>query len=451
MCEMISPAGYTWSFLILFAVTFVYVARRDVVFAIFYLLLFVYTFFTELAYLYSQSTLAAQGIPLGLQVDWCHYQVFVRASFFAIFLIFALTLGRGTKSLRPVVRMPTKHSSLFQLLVAAFYIVLLLLYLQNAGSISYDQQDSLKGSGIFRNMFGFSNTAFIVLFAVLHIQTNRLDKQIIRVLLLFAGFVTLLIAAKAGSRGLFLVLPIGWLIYDLLSRRARGLRYWLKVLFLAIIVGYMAITLQVLRTSAEATLSSFVSALTQPSVLLQNYLFSPEGLLFQDYTGPSLLLLFSIEFKLVMPWEALRSVLLGGLPLTGVPSLGYITARIINPDLEHAWQGFGYYYLNEGFAIMGWWGVLYNALVCNLGYWIWRKLFVNVDDRNLMALMGSLAAMQAIDIVRAQSSNFIRGSIFSFVPALILYFLASGIRPVYFFDHRAKAKARRTVRSLVRR
>ena len=148
-----------------------------------------------------------------------------------------------------------------------------------------------------------------------------------------------------------------------------------------------------------------------------------------------------------MPSEALRSVLLGGLPLTGAPSLGSITARIINPNLEYAWQGYGYYYLNEGFAIMGWWGILYNGLVCNLGYWIWRKLFINVDNQNLMALMGAVAAMLAIDIVRAQSSNFIRGSIFSIVPALVLYFLASGIRPVYFFNRRAKAS--RAVRSLV--
>ena len=356
MCEIISPAGYTWSFLILFAVTFVYVARRDVVFSVFYLLLFVYTFFTELAYLYYPSVLAIQGIPLGLQADWCHYQDFVRASFFVIFLIFAFTLGRGTGPLRPVIRAPIKHIRLFQLLIAAFYIVLLLLYLRNSGSLSYDQQDALKESGIFRNMFGFSNTVLILLLAVLHIQTNQLDRQIIRALLLFAGLVTLLIAAKVGSWGFLLVLPLGWLVYNILSGRTRRLWYWAKVSFLAIIAGYMAITLQILRTSTDVTLFSFLSALTQPGVLLQHYLFSPEGLLFQDYTGPSLLLLFSIQYNVVMPSEALRSVLLGGLPLTGVPSLGSITARIINPDLAYAWQGYGYYYLNEGFAIMGWWG-----------------------------------------------------------------------------------------------
>ena len=264
MCDVISPAGYTWSFLIMFAITFVYVARRDVVFSVFYLLLFVYTFFTELAYLYYPSVLAIQGIPLGIQEDWCHYQDFVRASFFVIFLVFAFTLGRGRGPLRPVIRAPIKHIRLFQLLIAVFYIVLLLLYLRNSGSLSYDQQDALKESGIFRNMFGFSNTALILLLAVLHIQTNHLDRQIIRVLLLFAGLVILLIAAKVGSRGFFLVLPLGWLVYNILSGQTRRLWYWAKVSFLAIIVGYMAITLQILRTSTDVTLFSFLSALTQP-------------------------------------------------------------------------------------------------------------------------------------------------------------------------------------------
>ena len=127
----------------------------------------------------------------------------------------------------------------------------------------------------------------------------------------------------------------------------------------------------------------------------------------------------------------MHSVVMGAVPMSRVPSLGSDLARVISPNLEYAWQGYGYYYLNEGFAVMGWWGIFYNGFVLVGGYWFWRSLFIQVADKNLRGLLGAVAAMQAIDVVRGQSSTFGRAVIFAIGPAIILYYLASGVMPSY--------------------
>jgi len=116
-------------------------------------------------------------------------------------------------------------------------------------------------------------------------------------------------------------------------------------------------------------------------------------------------------------------------------------AREINPSLLYSWQGYGYYFLNEGFNVAGWVGIIYNGLVLNLGYWIMRRVFMNVDDSNLRSFVGALVAMQAIDVVRGQSSTFLRASLLEIIPAIVLYYLATGRRPLYFVGKALKGQS----------
>jgi hypothetical protein len=214
----------------------------------------------------------------------------------------------------------------------------------------------------------------------------------------------------------------------------------LKVFIVLLVAAYVGIAVQVVRRE-EISLLSLAFALSQPWVLMDDFLFSPTGLLFQDYTGPSLVLLYSIQSGFTDFYEGLKSVLLGSLPLTGQPSLGSIVAREINPAMEYEWQGFGYYFLHEGYFICGWWGILYNGLVFTLGYFFWKKLFIDVKDLRLKALFGALVAMQAIEIVRGQSSNFIRNTLYIIIPSLILNYIATGLMPGYFKRRMAGARA----------
>ncbi len=417
----------------LFIPTFVYIYKRDIVFSVYYSLLFIYTIFTELSYLYYPDILSLQGIPLGSVSDFLDYQLFVRASLLAVFLVYASLHYSHTVYLRPVVRTKHSHYILFYVIVFLFDIVLLAFYLLYKDSLSYQQQSVLKENGLFRNMFVFSNTLFIVLYAVTRLPMRPPRKFLHYFLMSFLLLDILLVAAKAGSRGFLLFLPLGLLVFTLVFSKAksRHMRFWFRLVFSASLLLYLAVSLQVLRRNSDLSLYGYLVAITEPKQLFQDYLFSPVGLLFQDYTGPSLLLLYSIQAHLVQPFEALSSVFLGALPLSGSPSLGYLLARRINPDLQYSWQGFGYYFLTEGFTVAGWFGILYNATVLNMGYWLWSRIFINVRDHTLRATLAALVAMQALDIVRSQSSTFVRGALYSLIPALLLYYLGTGVRPRY--------------------
>ena len=433
MCEIISPELSIVLFGLFFALTAAYIFARDVIFSVFYALLFMYTFFTELASLLYPSQVRLPGVPPGDDGDWCSYRIFVRLSFVVVVILFVLFNARRPVHLRPVVRARPSFALIFYVFAAAFDVALMVIFLANADALTYGQQDAFKENGLFRNMFAFANAMFILLIALLRTRMPKTNRWIVRALLIFLTVDILSVAARTGSRGSFLILPIGWLVYTLLSSPLNRQKLWFyaKVAAVVGVIGYMAVALQVQRRNPDNSLVNYLSALARPDILTQDYLFSPYGLLFQDYTGSSLLLLHSIRLDLVRTEESLWSVIQGGIPLSGTPSLGSLAARAVNPSLQYSWQGYGYYYLNEGFSVAGWWGILYNGFVLNLGYWVWRKLFVDVEDRNLRALMGALVAMQAIDIIRGQSSAFLRAPIFAFLPTMFLYYLATGVRARY--------------------
>ena len=121
-----SSVGAVRDSLVLFAIYFVltyrYIIRRDLVFS-FYLLLFAYTFFTELAYLYYPDTLSLLDVPLGTPSDWEAYQWFVRGSFITTFMLFVLLYATRRSAPRAVIRRPPNYS-LFAWLIIIFDLVL---------------------------------------------------------------------------------------------------------------------------------------------------------------------------------------------------------------------------------------------------------------------------------------------------------------------------------------
>ena len=87
MCELVSPELSIILFGLFFLITFAYIFARDVVFSVFYALLFIYTFFTELAGLLYPSMVKLPGVPPGEPADWCAYRWFVRASFIVVVIL----------------------------------------------------------------------------------------------------------------------------------------------------------------------------------------------------------------------------------------------------------------------------------------------------------------------------------------------------------------------------
>ena len=77
---------------------------------------------------------------------------------------------------------------------------------------------------------------------------------------------------------------------------------------------------------------------------------------------------------------------------------------------------------------MGWLGFLYNGLVVFAGMMLWR-LMANSNCKYYNLFMIALVSTQIVNITRGQSSYFVKDIYMFFIPAMALFFLATGLRP----------------------
>lgn len=424
-------------FSLFFLITFIYIAKRDFIFSLFYLVLFIYTIFTEIAHIYfpGEIFLAFGGQVFELGVFY-KYKLFVFFSFLSIFIIFCFLFRKKNKNHTFIVvkstTSPLFRNILFIYIILAYNFLMLFLLFNYYSELSYLTQGVFKGSTLFRNSYAFAP----IVIMVLYVKTVRLptsfSKNLFFILLLITLFIYLSISTRAGGRGGIASLALGFLTYKLLQYPRLKLKQKvfmiLKSIPIILLIILILNALLRIRTEGAISVLDFVfTVFLSPRIFLKE-LFSFKGIILQDYAGPSLTLFLSIQCNIVNFFDSLKSIFLNSLVFTGYPTLGFTLSRIANPMLSETWQGYGYYFLTEGYNVMGWGGFLYNAVVFNLGLYIWSK-FTNTNDNNFKLFMNTMIVMQVISIVRSQSSEFIRATYLVFVPAIILYFLATGYRP----------------------
>ena len=406
-----------------------YILSVDIVFGMYYLVSYIYTIFTQIAYVAFPSKLSvvSGGQYYGAEWFWPFY-AFTFASFFGAFLLFVvfrswhqhLRCFRLTDS-RPTARL---GKVAFVALILIHNLVMVYYTATRYESLGYYTQGVLKSDKLF--FFGFAFYQYTIYASYVNwreYSTAGWGRSVAVVILMISILIFLTICVRAGQRIEIVALCVGLFVYLLAERKPRSaLGMYLGAFCVGIGIFGFVNAIRMLRGSQIHLAHVANLLLTQPGKFVTLTL---EDAVFQDYCGPSLTLVTSMYYGRVDPIEAVKSLVANSLVFLDVPSLGERVSRFIEP---YGTRGYGYYVFTEGFEVMGWAGFIYNAVIMNLGISLWRPL-LRTGNGSFTRYMTGIMAMGVFSVARGTSSSYLKSIYMYFVPCIVLFCLMSGARP----------------------
>ena len=155
------------------------------------------------------------------------------------------------------------------------------------------------------------------------------------------------------------------------------------------------------------------------------------GILLQDYFLPSHTLFISMQYNIIDPLEVLKSNLANSLVLLKYP---FLTSTILERGLgveQERGVGWAYHYFVEGYNTIGFLGVIYNALLWNLGMILWLRLAQSNNKRHNQVML-SISVLIIFFVMKSQTSAFIQFYWMILLPGLFLSMLANNSTIVFF-------------------
>jgi len=430
------------TFVIFFILSSFYIWKKSQIFFLAYSILFAYTIFTQLAYLFYPEEL---NIIFSNQYygeeTFVPYWTYIFLSFISIFLIFILLYEKKYKTIFRLETNPLlkKTNSFLYITVIFFYELVLIFFLaKNYENLSYFNQTILKDNTIWVYLFSINGVILLSLFYKIYTTYKKDWKVFYIILFILSVSVFLITAIRAGQRIEIAVAILGFIVFlwfafrDKIQNKRQILKYGFLILFITILL------FQGIRTTrgGEITIGTFLEKIKKPEIYLN--LFLPKTLIFQDWVGPSMTLVTSIEQDIIFPGRVVESNLKTLIPFISHQSLGEILSRIIDPGGIQS-QGYGYYILTEGYNFMGFTGFVYAAFIFVLGFRLLESFFTNTKDKLFNAFMYGIIAFLIIDIVRGQSIGFLKGLYLYFLPALLLFILMNN-KKVYLTGPKIKTE-----------
>jgi hypothetical protein len=322
-----------------------------------------------------------------------------------------------------VVHSLPRLSVIFYIAVIGHIIFITLYLYSNYDLISYaNAYDPVFQSShellfiIFGIAFKQSVAVNIILYFMLRVKTRdtpHINRTIVLILSLLELTLFVIVSLKLGNRTdpISMMLGITFMEIELI----RGVQNKLfNILILTLVMGvflYGLVMIESGRSQEGAQAGSFA-----------------EKILFQDYYAPSHILIAAMGLQFVDPVEVIASNSANAFILLKHPYLQEIVTEKFNPGIATRSTGYAFYLFSEGYLALGRLGFFYNGLVIFLGVSLWKRLsYSNNNYYNLFML--SLVATQAANIVRGQSSYFIKNIYIIFLPAMFLFFLGTGLMP----------------------
>ena len=154
------------------------------------------------------------------------------------------------------------------------------------------------------------------------------------------------------------------------------------------------------------------------------------AIIFKDYFAPGHMLIASMYYDLIDPIHVLLSNFYNSMVMFNYP---YLQTPVGNKLIEGSSSrstGFAMYIFSEGYMFCGWCGTVYNGIVATLGIIFWR-MFSRSNNYAFNAFAMGLVGTQLANIVRGQSSYFIKDFYMLFIIAFVLYFLMTGFKPIF--------------------
>ena len=422
-------------FIIFFIFSFIKVLKiGDDLFATFYFLLFIYTIFTQIAYVFVPDLAVFAKVFFGSHLFF-YYWLFVSLSFVATYWLFLILDARrkkfGVQLLQSVNlnRHKVRFPEGIYFSVYGFYLMTLTwIFINSLDKIQYAKISDIW-IGYIINLQPYF---LLIMYMKLRGTEKSLKKIVSRILFIFSFSLFLIISFRAGQRLLGVSFLIGLTTFEyspfldtLKKIRTRTI----------ILVAIGTFTFLFLASSIVAMRDKYGGAMPLSSIgeifesTNNSGEFTAEKFLYNDYFAPSSLIFVSIYWDWIDPAEVFKSNLYNSIVFLGYPYLQNTLSEVANPNYNYSRsESYAYYIFTEGFNFAGWFGFLYNALIINLGFGLWRR-YMNSNDVYFNRYSSALLSVLLISIVRGQSIHFFRSLYLVIFPSIIMLSLSLGYFP----------------------
>ena len=401
---------------------FLYIFKRDKFFGTFFFFLFLYGIFAQIGYYYFSILSISLDAYFGRDA-WYESTLLIIFSLFLILVIFALFWHKLLKTIPfTVVVRETKNK---QISVLALILVFFVLIYQTGylaiywNTLSYYYINNLGPEGTQSSLplfvFGLILKLLVaisfVFYSILRGGRSLIPKVIIRIFCFFSILLLFLCCYKLSNRTDIVALTTGVFVFEF-NRQTR-IR-WKLILKASVLLFFIAIFLFFLRSLR------FGNEQEIPLVL-------SEIILMQDYYPPAHMLFASVAYNYVNPQEVLLSNVNNSLILMNYPFLQHLITNLFQTiDIKRG-ASYGFYIITEGYVALGKLGFIYNALVLTVMLAIWRKLAASNNILFNSFLIGLMGCM-IVNLVRSQSSFFIKNLYMFIFPGTMLYIHLVGLK-----------------------
>lgn len=395
-----------------------YMWRREKLFAAFLFFLYVYAVFAQLGYIYlpeySRLILAYFGDEIINRSV-----VFVTLSFIAVIASFRVLspfvrpVGGSCFALTRRNNLLLEQFSLLSI-VLIFLFLLCYLYIQSDHINWYTAQDSdvLAADPIyvfFIFVFKCSVALVYILYVLVRARECRFPRPVVVSAFFFCAAVFLLVAFQLGNRTDVLAVTLGIVLFE--STLPRGRVVGISRLIVIVVASAIAlVAIEVTRYDDFMAVERF-----------SDFLF------LKDYFAPLHMLFAAISFDYIDPIEVLVSNATNSLFMFGHPYLQYSLTELFRPGVTSRSASYAFHVFAEGYIVMGMFGVIYNGIVLSALMAIWCRL-AKMGDAPTNAFVVGLMGCMVVNLVRGQSSYFVKYLYTFIIPAAIIYGLLTGVR-----------------------
>ena len=390
---------------------FIYIFRRDRLFGIYYMFLFIYAFFPMVGYYYFPELSLLINAYFGEEI-WYESIVFVLLSLLSILFFFSLGWKKMVLSFPFRVDISShkrSFSSYFALVtiffILAFQIGYLIVRPENVTWYVAQDEEFVSNNvqfAIFIFLFKLSVSINYILYFLVRMGGSVFRGALIKAIAVVSFLTFTVIAFNLGNRTDVLALFLGISVFELYRFRLK-LRVVAKFLIAGLVV---VVGLLIIEASRYTENNIQIDPLT--------------SLIAKDYYAPAHILFAAVSHSVVDPLLVLASNFSNSLILMGYPYLQSVITDIFNPGVATRSAGYAFYVLTEGYLVAGMFGFLYNAFVVTFWLALWRRLSLTSNSSFNYFLLGLMGCM-IVNLVRGQSSYFIK-YLYTFVlPAVVIY------------------------------
>jgi hypothetical protein len=403
---------------IIFAFGFRYIFMRDRLIGAYFFFLFLYAFPAQFGYLYfSEGSLLIQAYFD--EGPWLPSTILIMLSALSFLGLFAfgrrflLRLIPVSLAARPA-RRPRRAAQLTLAVLLPVVGYLSIYFALNFEEISWftaQDEDLLNeslGFRVFIACFKMMVGLVVVLYALARHRRSKFPPRLVWSAFGLCALLFVVIAFRLGNRTDLLAAGLGIALFESLNTRFTWRTLTKGALGALALLGLLLLV-EALRYGREPQSVDLATAV-----------------LVKDYYAPAHMLFAAVAHAFVDPIEVVRSNTANALVMMGVPYLQATVTDLFRPDVATRSAGYAFYVFTEGYLFAGPLGFLYNGLVPLAGLLLWKKL-ASTSDPQVNAVLLALMACMIVNVVRGQTSYFIKYLYTFILPSLVVYTSLAGV------------------------